>query len=78
MRREKWVPPPENAIILAELPRDKKGRLVWMCSKCCISGFWGDGWIWWGSYLDTDNGFVRKVLCPKCAGDRGEGQKNRA
>jgi len=42
----------------------------WTCSKCGISGFWGDGWIWWWSYLDKDNGFVRKILCPKCAGKR--------
>ena len=40
------------------------GRL-WRCDECGEKGQWGEGWVWWGSLRDVDDGIVPYVRCPK-------------
>jgi hypothetical protein len=72
-RLGRWTPPPADAIVLSDLPVTGQGRTVWTCSACGRRSTWKKGWVWNGSYLDLDNGFVRRVCCPKCAPSVGEG-----
>jgi hypothetical protein len=37
--------------------------------KCCVCGIcaeWGDGWVWFGSLRDADEGAIKKFCSPDC------------
>ena len=41
----------------------EKPRRVWTCTECGREGFWDEGWSWWGSLQDEDDGMIRHVMC---------------
>ena len=42
-----------------------KGKKVHQCSVCGHVGTWDDGWSWYGSYLDQEDGKPVVYMCSK-------------
>lgn len=48
---------------LTDLDHGPKG---WECTACGIVRPKGNGWHWYGSWADRDNGYVEAMLCLGC------------
>lgn len=42
------------------------GRRLYKCAVCGYVGYWSEGWRWWGSLKDEDEGRDVPCYCPKC------------
>lgn len=39
------------------------GRMSYRCDKCGLVGPWGPNWMWFGSYLEAENGERVATFC---------------
>lgn len=42
------------------------GKRIWQCGECGRFGNWGQGWMWFGSYADMDEGNYAVTCSDKC------------
>ncbi len=55
----------EKAKLGLLMASDDWGRKRYRCRICGNEDYWKEGWIWWGSDRDMDDGVEPFVQCPK-------------
>lgn len=47
-------------------------RFLYKCDDCKTVSAWEEGWSWYGSIKDWDDGEILPTYCPSCTAKRTE------
>lgn len=50
----------------------EQGKRLYRCRDCGAVDHWKEGWRWFGSIKDLDDGVDVPCFCPKCAKNKGK------
>jgi hypothetical protein len=57
---------PPLSVSFMDLPKDDRGRRVWVCAMCLGTGKWDESWSSYGSLYEQEAGFCVPTCSETC------------